>query len=446
MLFTNKDLKKLIIPLFFEQALGLTIGMADTMMISSTGEAAISAVSLIDMINTLINSVLAALATGGAVIVSQYIGADNRKGACASAKQLIYSSAVITAVVSAFVILFHKQIILLFFGKIEADVLKNAIIYLIVSSFYFPFLAVFNSCAAIFRSMGNAKITFQVSVTMNIINVIGNAIGVFVLHMGILGVAIPSLIARAVATVVLYSLLKRQNQYVVLSQEPFRWDIAEIKRVLSIGVPGGVENGIFQLGRVLVVSIISGFGTIQIAANGVANSLDGVGCIMGQAMNLAMITVIGRCVGAGDKLQVRYYTKKLIGITYIGTILLDLLIILSLPITLRLYGLGAEATSLSFVLVLIHNGMAMLLWPIAFTLPNMLRACNDVRFTMIVSIVSMCIFQVGMAYVLGVRMNMGAIGVWIAMVCDWGLRGCCFVGRYLQGYWQKSCETVKEDC
>lgn len=440
MLFDNKELKKLIIPLVLEQALGLTIGMADTMMISSTGEAAISAVSLIDMINNLINSVLAALATGGAVVVSQHIGAGNHEEASGSARQLIFSSAVITAIVSGFVILFHKQLILLFFGGIEEEVLRNAITYLIVSAFYFPFLAVFNSCAALFRSMGNSRVTFQVSVVMNIINVVGNAIGVFVLKWGILGVAIPSLIARAVATMVLYGKLKQSTQIIVLPRGAFRPQWGIIKSILAIGIPSGIENGIFQLGRVIVVSIISGFGTVQIAANGVANSLDGLGCIMGQAMNLAMITVIGQCVGAKDEKQVRFYTGKLLKITYICTAALNICIIATLPLSLQLYGLGAETTALAFWLVLIHNGMAMFLWPASFTLPNMLRACNDVKFTMWVSMFSMFALRVGMGYILGARFGMGAIGVWIAMVGDWLFRTCCFAGRYFRGTWKKYCE------
>lgn len=438
-LFSNEDLRKLILPLLFEQALGLTIGMADTMMISSAGESAISAVSLIDMLNNLVNSVLAALATGGAVVISQYIGAKEREKACHSAKQLIVSAAVITAAVSALIILFHRQVITLFFGKIEADVMQNAIIYLIVSCFYFPFLSVFNSCAAIFRSMGNSKIPFQVSIIMNVINVTGNAIGVFVLHMGILGVAIPSLISRAVATIVLYILLKNPKHMIHLTGERFRVEWKLIKRILYIGIPSGIENGIFQLGRVIVVSIIAGFGTVQIAANGVANSLDGMGCIVGQAMNLAMITVIGRCVGAKDEEQVRYYTRKLLGITYKYTAIVNIIILGTLPWTLKLYGLSGETTKLAFVLVMIHNGMAMILWPTSFTLPNMLRACNDVRFTMVISIFSMFVFRVGFSYVFGMHLSYGAIGVWIAMVLDWIFRVCCFSGRYMQGRWRKSC-------
>lgn len=436
LLFSGQDLKKLIIPLLFEQALAITVGMADTMMISNAGEAAVSGVSLVDMFNNLIISVLAALATGGAVVTSQYIGAGRKEEACKSAKQLIYSAVLITIAVSALVILFHHGIISLFFGKIEQDVFRNAIIYLIISALSFPFLALYNSCAALFRSMGNSRITLKVSILMNLINIVGNAVGIYALHMGVAGVAIPSLISRAVAGFVLYGLLKKPDNMIHLLKGQFRFEWDVIKKILSIGIPSGIENGIFQLGRVLVVSIIAGFGTVQIAANGVANSLDGMGCIVGQAMNLAMITVIGQCVGAGDEEQVKYYTKKLLGMTYLFTAVVNSIILLSLPWILRIYGLGEETTRLSYILVMIHNGMAIFLWPASFVLPNMLRACNDVRFTMVLSIFSMFTFRIGFSYIIGVRMEYGAIGVWIAMVLDWIFRVICFVSRYFSGRWK----------
>ena len=212
-----------------------------------------------------------------------------------------------------------------------------------------------------------------------------------------------------------------------------------IKRILYIGIPSGIENGIFQLGRVLVVSIISGFGTIQIAANGVANNLDAMGCIIGQAMSLAMITVIGQCVGAQDEKQIRYYTRKLMTIAYVATIILNSIILIFLNPILSLYGLSQETTRLAYILVMIHNGCAMLMWPAGFVLPNMLRACNDVKFTMVVSIFSMFTFRIGFSYLIGVQMGMGAIGVWIAMVIDWIFRIMFFVGRYLSGKWKKLC-------
>lgn len=441
-LFSKEDLKKLIIPLLFEQALAITVGMADTVMISSVGEAAVSGVSLVDMFNNLIISILSALATGGAVVTSQFIGAGRQKEACRSAKQLIYTAALITILISAVVLICNHGIISLFFGRIEEDVFQNAVIYLVISAISFPFLAVYNACAALFRSMGNSKITLKVSVFMNIINIVGNAICIYGLHMGVAGVALPSLVSRAVAGIVMYVLLKNPGNIIYLTKERFRfeWDI--IRRILYIGIPSGIENGIFQLGRVLVVSIIAGFGTVQIAANGVANSLDSMGCIVGQAMSLAMISVIGRCVGAGDLEQVRYYTKKLLMQTYLYTAVVNSIILLSLPWTLKIYGLSEETTRLSYILVMIHDGMAIFLWPASFVLPNMLRACNDVKYTMIVAIFSMFVFRIGFSFLFGVQLGHGAIGVWAAMIVDWVFRVICFVGRYLGGRWKKMAKLL----
>lgn len=438
-LFSKKDLRRLIIPLVFEQALAITVGMADTMMVSSVGEAAVSGVSLVDMINNLIFSVLAALSTGGAVVVSQNIGAKRIREACRSAKQLLYTVLMGSAVITVLVLLFRSPMLRLFFGSIEADVMQDALIYLVISAASYPFLAIYNSCAALFRSMGNAQITFKVSLLVNLINIVGNAVCIFVLHMGVAGVAIPSLFSRGVGGVMLYLFLKDPKKLIHFIRERVAPDWRIIRRILHIGIPSGIENGLFQLGRVLVVSIISNFGTIQIAANGVANNLDAMGIIIGQAMNLAMITVIGRCVGANDESQIRYYTKLLLKITYISTAALITLLLLNLNRILSLYGLSEETTQLARKLVMIHNGCAMLLWPLSFVLPNMLRACNDVQFTMVVSIASMFLFRIGFSYIIGVQFGMGAIGVWIAMVIDWICRVSFFVGRYFSGKWKKLC-------
>ena len=439
LLFSGNDLKKLIIPLVFEQTLAITVGMADTMMIASAGEAAVSGVSLVDMINMLIFSVLSALATGGAVVTSQFIGAKQREQACRSAKQLLYTAIAGGMVFMVVVLLAREPLLRLFFGSIEADVMENALIYMVISALSFPFLAVYNACAALFRSMENAQITLKVSILMNVMNIVGNAVCIFGLNMGVAGVAIPSLVSRAAAGIILYVLLKNPDNLVYFVKETFQiqWDM--VQRILYIGIPSGIENGLFQLGRVLVVSIISGFGTIQIAANGVANNLDAMGCIAGQAMSLAMITVIGQCVGAQDEKQIRHYAKKLLLITYVMTAAICSAILLGLNPILSLYGLSSETTRLAWILVMIHDGFAMLLWPIAFVLPNMLRACNDVRFTMVVSIFSMFAFRIGFSYVFGIRMEMGAIGVWIAMVMDWIFRASLFVWRYRSGYWKKLC-------
>lgn len=439
MLFSKKDLQKLIIPLVLEQTLVLTVGMVNVIMVASVGEAAVSGVSLVDMLNYLIISVLAALSTGGAVVTSQFIGAKKRENACKSARQLIFISLVISFGIMAAVLVTHKGLLLLLFGKIEEDVMQDAITYLIITAFSYPFIALYNSSAALFRTMGNSKITLQVSVIMNIINLGGNILCIKVLHMGVAGAAIPALVSRAVSAFILYVLLKNPDNLIHLSKERFKVDFVMIKKILYIGIPSGLENGIFQLGRVMVVSIIAGFGTVQIAANGVANSLDSMGCIAGQAISLAIIIVIGRCVGAGDLEQVKFYTKKLLKLTYAITIVVNSCILISLPFVLKLYGLSDETTQLTSTLVWIHDGLAIILWPVAFSLPNALRACNDVRFTMMVSILSMWTFRIGFSYVLGVWLGMGAIGVWIAMIMDWICRLTCFIWRYFSGKWKEKC-------
>ncbi len=444
-LFSGKDLRKLIIPLIFEQALAITVGMADTMMISSVGEAAVSGVSLVDMINMLMFNILAALSTGGAVVSSQCLGARRKEEARKSARQLLYTVIIAGLLLGLIVILVRKPMLGLFFGSIEADVMENALIYLTISALSFPFLAVYNACAALFRSMGNSQITLKVSVLINLINVAGNAICIFGLHMGAAGVAIPSLISRAAGGIVLYILLRNPELDICFLPEPFHIDFGMVRKILSIGIPSGVENGIFQLGRVLVVSIISGFGTVQIAANGVANNLDSVGVLIGGAVNLAMITVIGQCVGAGDEDQIRLYTKKLLLIAYVPTLILNVIVFLNLNWILDLYGLSADTTQLARILVFIHNGCACLLWPLSFTFPNMLRACNDVRYTMVVSIASMFIFRIGFSYLIGVYWGYGAIGVWIAMVLDWICRVICFLIRYRRGKWRKLAGLLPAD-
>ena len=437
-LFSNRALAALILPLILEQTLAITVGMADTMMVASVGEAGVSGVSLMDMVNNLIFSVLAALATGGTVVVSQYLGANRLTDARDTSKQVVLTVFSAAAVLALLTALLRKELIRLLFGSIEADVMDAALTYLLVSAISYPFLGVYNAYAALFRAMGKTSITFYTSIVGNILNVAGNAVCIFGLHMGVLGVAIPSLLSRAVMALILYVCLKNPTHVLSIDRLSFRPDVEQIRKILYIGVPGGIENALFQGGRVLVVSIISLFGTIQIAANGVANSLDNMGCIVGQAMNLAMVAVIGRCAGTLDQGQIRYYTKKLMAFTYIATAVVNTTIIISLPLLLSLYGLSDETTVLAYKLVMIHNGFAMLLWPVSFVFPNMLRACNDVKYPMRISIFSMAAFRIGFSYVLGVRFGMGALGVWYAMILDWVFRCICFVGRYLHGDWKNT--------
>ena len=436
-LFSGEALRALIVPLIFEQALAMTVGMMDTVMISAVGEAAVSGVSLVDMINNLVFAVFAAMASGGAVVVSHQLGAKRPAKARDAAQQLLITILALSLAVMGLTLAVKEPMLRLFFGTIADDVMQNALIYFLISALSFPFLAVYNACAALFRSMGNAGVTLKTAVVVNLINIIGNALGVVVFLLGTAGVAIPSLLSRAAGAVILFVLLLKPRQEIYLKGLLSKPDWNTIGKILYIGVPNGLENGIFQLGRVLVVSIIALFGTTQIAANGVANSLDGVGVIIGQATGLAMITVIGQCVGAGSEEQVRYYLRRIMVFTYLAQAVLECAIIACLNPILSLYGLSPETTQLTWILVVIHCGCAIVLWPLAFVFPNMLRACNDVRFTMIASISSMFAFRIALSYVLGVSFGMGAIGVWIAMVVDWICRIVCFVLRYYSGRWRR---------
>ncbi len=435
-MFSKKQLQKLIFPLIVEQVLAITVGMVDTMMISYAGESAISGVSLVDMINVLLINIFAAVATGGAVVVSQYLGHGNRKNACRAAEQLITVSVVISTGLMLVSLLFRGQILRLLFGAVEADVMENAMIYFLISAFSFPFLGVFNAGAATYRSMGNSRISMQVSAGMNVFNAIGNAILIFGFQMGTAGAALSTLAARVLGAVVMMILtMNRKNDVYVIFWNLFSWERDMVQRILHIAIPNGVENGLFQLGRVLVVSIISQFGTVQIAANAVANNLDSMGCIAGQAMNLAMITVVGQCMGAGEKDQAVWYTKKLWKFTYRITAIVNSIILLSLPFILNIYSLSPEARRFAFILVWIHNGCAILLWPTSFTMPNALRASGDVKFAMIVSVASMFIFRIGFSVILGIHLGLGAIGVWIAMVFDWLCRVSFYTWRFLSRKW-----------
>lgn len=435
-MFTNAQLKKLIFPLVMEQLLAITVGMADTMMVSQVGDAAVSGVSLVDMINVLLINIFAALATGGAVVTSQYIGKQRKDLACQSVNQLYIVSGTASLLIMALTLLFRSSILHILFGSIEPDVMENALIYLVLSTLSYPFLAIYNSGAAIFRSMGNSKITMLISMLMNAVNIVGNAILIFGCGMGAAGAAIASLISRMLACVIITALLLNQKKELHLLPHGWKPQGNLIKKILYIGIPSSLENSLFQLGRVLVVSIITYFGTVQITANAIANNLDAMGILPGQAVSLAMITVVGQCVGAGDFEQAKKYTVKLLKITYAIMAVLIICLLILQPWILSIYRVTDEARALAKTLIYIHNLCALVLWPLSFVLPNALRAANDVKYTMVVSIFSMCAFRILFSYILGYQMGMGAIGVWIAMVLDWVFRVIMFVTRFLGNKWQ----------
>ena len=437
-LFSDKRLVRLIVPLVIEQGLTILVGMADGVMVSSVGEAAISAVSLVDMINAVILVLFAALATGGSVVTSQFLGAKNMEKARRSVGQLVLMAVALGIATMVPCILFDRQLMQLCFGAIEADVMEAGLKYLRITALSFPFIALYNAGAAIFRSSGNSKVSMQASMVMNIINVVGNAFCIYVLKWGVYGVAIPTLISRAAAGIYMVWKVTRPRQELRLTKQGIsHLDGPMMGSILRIGVPSACENCFFSLGRLIVASMITLFGTSQVSANAVAGNIDRLGIIIGQAMGLAMVTVVGQCVGARDTEQAKYYIKKLLGWTYIAQGLTNLLIVIFVGQLVDFYStLGPDTRALAMKLSTMHASLAILFWPVSFVLPNALRASNDVKFTMWVGILSMLICRIFGSWLLCVRLELGAVGVWIAMITDWVLRTGCFVPRVISGKWK----------
>lgn len=436
-LFSNRELANLIGPLVIEQLLAVLVGMADSIMVANVGEAAVSGVSLVDNIMILIINIFAALATGGAVVAGQYLGRKDEKSACKAATQLVWFVS-LSAVAIMILVYFGKDIILnQVFGHITAEVKGHADIYLLIVTASIPFIALYNGGAAIFRAMGNSQVSMRVSLLMNAINVTGNAILVFGLRIGTAGVAIPTLISRMVAAIVITVLLCNQTRILHIERTlKFRFDGRMIRKILAIGVPNGLENSMFQLGKILVLSLVSTFGTYAIAANAVSNAIALFQILPGMAISLAITTVISQCVGANDYEQVHYYLKKLLAIIYVAMAGTVALIFLALPLILKAYNLSDQTAAAATNIIHFHGISAMIIWPLSFALPAAYRAAGDAKACMYTSIVSMWIFRIGFSYLIGKYMGLGVFGVWVAMIIDWAVRAICFVIRYFNGKWK----------
>lgn len=435
-MFTAKDLRKLILPLIVEQFLAVTIGMADTIMVASTGEAAMSSVSLVDAINILLINIFSALATGGAIVASQYLGREDNKRANVAAKQLLLVTTAMSVFIMAVCLIGRNPILDLIFGKIEPEVMDNCRVYFFWSALSYPFLAVYNAGAALYRSMGNSKVSMLTSTLMNAINIAGNALLIFGFHMGVAGAAIASLFARMVGAVLITCLL-RFKPHVIQLEAVFKLDFQPemIKNILKFGVPTGLENGMFQIGRLMTQGLVATFGLTATTANAIGMSLFAFPQIPGTAIGLAMVTVVGQCIGARRQEEAKRYTLKLTGLAYLAMGALNLVMLALLPVVIGIYNPSPATAALARELMLYCIACTILLWPASFVLPNGLRAAGDVRFTMTVSIVSMWVFRIGFSYLLAKGLQMGVLGVWIAMTIDWAFRILCFAIRFFRGKW-----------
>ena len=442
-LFSNQELKKMIVPLFLEQLLVMFVGLADTLVISYAGESAVSGVSLVNQFNTIFIYLFTALASGGAIVISQYIGRQDTDLAGESASQLLMFSFGFSVLLGAAVLLGNEAMLCLLFGKVEQPVMEACMIYMRISAYSYPALAVYNAGAAVYRSLGKTNVTMYLSVVSNVINVIGNVIGVFVFRAGVAGVAWPSFLARVFSASAITFLCFREKKGVVYRGKwIFSWHGSLMKSILNVAVPNGVENGIFQLVKVALSSIVALFGTYQIAANGVAQSIWSLAALAGVAMGPVFITVIGQCMGIGNTEAAEYHFKKLTKLTLFVSAVWNLLVFILTPVFLHFYSLSPETKRMVVWLVLIHNVFNAVVYPFSGALSNGLRAAGDVKFTMYVSVVSTVAVRLLLSYLLGITLQMGVIGIALAMVCDWMVRAVLFIWRERTGKW-KTFQVIK---
>lgn len=435
--FTNKQLKNMILPLLAEQFMLMLVGLADTFVVSFAGEAAVSGVSLVNSFNTIFIFLFTALASGGAVIVSQYIGKKEMKTASAAVSQLLLVSVLFSAAVSILILIFQGEIISFMFGRVEPEVREACLTYLRISVYSYPALAVYNAGAALYRSVGKTGTTMNISIIANVINVAGNLIGVFVFHAGVAGVAYPSLFSRTFSAVIITVLCFKEHEGIrYYWKYIISWNGSLIKRIMGIAVPNGVESGIFQFVKVALSSIVALFGTSQIAANGIAQSIWSVAALISSAMGPVFITVIGQCMGAGDVPQAERYFKKLMKTTVVLSLVWNGMIFALTPLIAGTYAVSDTTRRYIIWLVLIHNVANSIIFPFADPLGKGLRAAGDVRYTMAVSLGTTIGVRLVFSVLFGILLHMGVIGIALAMGMDWLVRAVIFWFRFKIGKWK----------
>lgn len=437
-MFSNKDLKRLILPLFLEQLLVILVGLADTFVISFAGEAAVSGVSLVNSFNTIFIFLFTALSSGGAVIVSQYIGRKKKDMAGESASQLLMVSVLFSLGIMILILFIGYPLMQLLFGKVEKDVMNTCMVYLQISAYSYPALAIYNAGAALFRSIGKTSTTMYIAVASNLINIIGNIIGVFVLNAGVAGVAYPSLVARTFSAVVVTVLcFQKTNTVYYKKQWIFHFNTMLLKKILRIAIPNGVEQGIFQFVKVALSSVVALFGTSQIAANGIAQSIWSLAALVCVTMGPVFITVIGQCMGSLDIEQAEFYFRKLLKITILISIIWNAVIFALTPLVMQFYDVTGETKRLVVILVLIHNIFNCIAFPFADPLGKGMRAAGDIKFTMFVSLVTTIGARLLFSLLFAIVMDMGVIGIAYAMCLDWCIRAVIFYIRFRSGKWKQ---------
>ena len=435
-MFTNRMIRSLLIPVVLEQLLNSIMGTADTMMVSNVGSAAISAVSLVDSINILVIQAFSALAAGGAIVCAQYIGQQNQERANESARQVLFIITLISIVVSAICLGFKKPLLRLIFGSVEADVMRASEIYFFYTALSFPFIALYDAAASIFRAQDNTKGPMTISMISNIMNIVGNAIMIWGFHMGVAVAAIATLISRIFCALVVLIQLRRDRQPIVVRDYlKIRPDWPMIGRILGIGIPSGVENSMFQLGKLAIQSTVSTLGTVAIAAQAMTNILENLNGIAGIGVGVGLMTIVGQCMGANRKDEAVYYIKKLSVIAEVTIIVSCLLVfILTRPVTM-LGGMEKTSADMCWHMVMWITIVKPIMWVSAFVPAYGLRAAGDVKFSMISSCAVMWLCRFCLSVLLIRGLGFGPMGVWIGMFADWTVRAVLFTWRFHSRKW-----------
>lgn len=436
LLFPRRALWMLLIPLIIEQMLNSLMGMVDTLMVSRVGAEAISAVSLVDSINNLVLQVFAAMAAGAAIICSQYLGRKDEKGCNDAAKQIVLTVVVISSVIMIIGVGFRKPLLYLIFGSVEEAVMTNAQIYFLITALSYPFIALFQAGAAFYRACGNSKFTMKTALIANVANIVGNTLFIFVLQMGAAGAAVSTLISRALCAFVVFYALRKPGYAIQLKNYfSIRPDLNLIVKILAIGVPSGIENGMFQFGKLAIQSTVSSLGTAAIAAQAMTIIFENVNGMAAVGIGIGLMTVVGQSIGAGRQEEAKYYIVKLAGYAEVAMIISCILVyIAARPVTV-LAGMSEESTALCMQMILAITIVKPLLWVPSFTPPNGLRAAGDVRFSMITATLTMWLCRVALSIFLMRVVKTGPIGVWYGMFADWGVRGVIFTIRFVRGKW-----------
>lgn len=436
LLFPRRALWMLLIPLIIEQMLNSLMGMVDTLMVSRVGAEAISAVSLVDSINNLVLQVFAAMAAGAAIICSQYLGRKDEKGCNDAAKQIVLTVVVISSVIMIIGVGFRKPLLHLIFGSVEEAVMTNAQMYFLITALSYPFIALFQAGAAFYRACGNSKFTMKTALIANVANIVGNTLFIFVLQMGAAGAAVSTLISRALCAFVVFYALRKPGYAIQLKNYfSIRPDLNLIVKILAIGVPSGIENGMFQFGKLAIQSTVSSLGTAAIAAQAMTIIFENVNGMAAVGIGIGLMTVVGQSIGAGRQEEAKYYIVKLAGYAEIAMIISCVLVyIAARPVTV-LAGMSEESTALCMQMILAITIVKPLLWVPSFTPPNGLRAAGDVRFSMITATLTMWLCRVALSIFLMRVVKTGPIGVWYGMFADWGVRGVIFTIRFVRGKW-----------